>query len=67
MGLPTGSPPLDMSQYLLLVCPENRDLVGSTFRRLLTSGGKYNQEYEIVRPDGTIRAERTEVERGSGR
>jgi hypothetical protein len=56
-----------MSQYLLLVCPESRDLVGSTFRRLLTSGGKYNQEYEIVRPDGTIRAERTEVERGSGR
>lgn len=62
VGLPTGSLPLDMSQYLLLVCPENRDLVGSTFRRLLTSGGKYNQEYEIVRPDGTIRAVRTEVE-----
>ncbi|MFT5485784.1 MAG: PAS domain S-box-containing protein [Paracoccaceae bacterium] len=62
VGLPTDSPPLDFSQYLLLVHPESRDLVRSTFRRLLTSGGKYNQEYEIIRPDGQIRAVRAEAE-----
>ena len=61
VGLPTDSPPLDLSQYMLLVRPESRDLVGSTFRRLLTCGGKYNHEYEIVRPDGEIRAVRTEI------
>lgn len=62
LGLSPGSPPLEFSQYLLLVRAENRDLVGSTFRRLLTFGGKYNQEYEIVRPDGQIRAVRAEAE-----
>lgn len=62
VGLPPESPPLDFSQYLLLVRPESRDLVRSTFRRLLTAGGKYNQEYEIVRPDGQIRAVRAEAE-----
>ena len=62
VGLPTDSPPLPLSQFLLLVRPESRDLIGSTFRRLLASGGKYNHEYEIVRPDGDIRAVRTEIE-----
>jgi PAS domain S-box-containing protein len=62
VGLSTDSPPLDFSQYLLLVRAESRDLVRSTFRRLLTSGGKYNQEYEILRPDGQIRAVRAEAE-----
>jgi PAS domain S-box-containing protein len=62
VGLPKESPALDLSQYLLLVRPEYRDLVGSTFRRLLASGGQYNHEYEIVRPDGEIRAVRTEIE-----
>ena len=62
VGLPLESPPLDFSQYLLLVRPESRDIVRSTFRRLLTAGGKYNQEYEIVRPDGQIRAVRAEAE-----
>lgn len=62
VGLPKDSPPLDFSQYLLLVQPSSRDLVRSTFRRLLSSGGKYNQEYEIVRPDGEVRAVRAEAE-----
>ncbi len=62
VGLPKGTPPLTLSQFLLLVRPESRDLIGSTFRRLLASGGKYNHEYEIVRPDGDIRAVRTEIE-----
>lgn len=62
VGLPAESPPLDFSQYLLLVRPQSRDLVRSTFKRLLTSGGKYNQEYEIVRPDGQVRAVRAEAE-----
>lgn len=62
VGLSPESPPLDFSQYLLLVHAESRDLVRSTFRRLLTTGGKYNQEYEIVRPDGEIRAVRAEAE-----
>lgn len=62
VGLPSASPPLDFAQYLLLVRPESRDLVRSTFKRLLTAGGKYNQEYEIVRPDGQIRAVRAEAE-----
>lgn len=62
VGLPTDSPPLDFAQYLLLVQPESRDLVRSTFRRLLSSGGQYNQEYEIIRPDGQIRAVRAEAE-----
>jgi signal transduction histidine kinase len=62
VGLPPDSPPLDFSQYLLLVRTESRELVRSTFRRLLTSGGKYNQEYEIVRPDGQTRAVRAEAE-----
>jgi two-component system, cell cycle sensor histidine kinase PleC len=62
VGLSPDSQPLDFSQYLLLVRAESRDLVRSTFRRLLTTGGKYNQEYEIVRPDGQIRAVRAEAE-----
>ena len=62
VGLPLESPPLDFSQYLLLVRPESRDIVRSTFKRLLTAGGKYNQEYEIVRPDGQTRAVRAEAE-----
>jgi PAS domain S-box-containing protein len=62
VGLAPDSPPLDFSQYLLLVRTESRELVRSTFRRLLTSGGKYNQEYEIVRPDGQTRAVRAEAE-----
>lgn len=62
VGLSPESQPLDFSQYLLLVRAESRDLVRSTFRRLLTTGGKYNQEYEIVRPDGQIRAVRAEAE-----
>ena len=62
VGLSPDSPPLDFSQYLLLVRAESRDLVRSTFRRRLTTGGKYNQEYEIVRPDGQIRAVRAEAE-----
>jgi signal transduction histidine kinase len=60
--LPLESPPLDFPQYLLLVRPESREIVRSTFRRLLTAGGKYNQEYEIVRLDGQIRAVRAEAE-----
>lgn len=62
VGLPADTPPLTLSQFLLLIRPESRDLVGSTFRRLLASGGKYNHEYEIVRPDGETRAVRTEIE-----
>tara|TARA_R110000868_G_scaffold29889_9_gene111045 strand:- start:8623 stop:10437 length:1815 start_codon:yes stop_codon:yes gene_type:complete len=62
VGLAPGSPPLDFTQYLSLVRAESRDLVRSTFRRLLTTGGKYNQEHEIVRPDGEIRSVRTEAE-----
>ena len=62
VGLPPESLPLDFAQYLLLVRTESRELVRSTFRRLLTSGGKYNQEYEIVRPDGQTRAVRAEAE-----
>ena len=60
--MPLGSPRLDFPQYLLLVRPESCEIVRSTFRRLLTAGGKYNQEYEIVRPDGQIRAVRAEAE-----
>lgn len=62
IGLPTSSPPLDFSQYLLLVHPDSREIVRSTFRRLLTSGGKYNQDYELIRPDGQVRAVRAEAE-----
>jgi signal transduction histidine kinase len=63
VGLSPDLAPLDFSQYLLLlVRTESRELVRSTFRRLLTSGGKYNQEYEIVRPDGQTRAVRAEAE-----
>lgn len=62
VGLPTESPPLDFSQYLLLVTPQSREIVRSTFKRLLTSGGKYVQEYQIVRPDGEIRSVRAEAE-----
>lgn len=62
VGLSPDSSPLDFSQYLLLVRAESRELVRSTFRRLLTTGGLYNQEYEIVRPDGQIRAVRAEAE-----
>lgn len=62
VGLPAESPPLDFSQYLLLVTPQSREIVRSTFKRLLTSGGKYAQEYEIVRPDGEIRSVRAEAE-----
>lgn len=62
VGLSPQSSPLDFSQYLLLVRAESRELMRSTFRRLLTTGGQYNQEYEIIRPDGQIRAVRAEAE-----
>ena len=62
VGLPPGSPPLDLEQYCLLVHPSHRDLLRSTYRRLIRSGGQYNQEYQIIRPDGEGRTIRTEAE-----
>ena len=62
LGVPDETRPLSLDQYLLLVHPANRDLVRSTFRRLVSTGGQYNQEYQIIRPDGTVRTVRTEAE-----
>ena len=62
VGLPPDSPALGLEQFLLLVHPSSRDLVRSTFARLLSTGGQYNQEYEIVRPDGQSRSVRTVVQ-----
>ncbi|MEX2454744.1 MAG: ATP-binding protein [Rhodospirillaceae bacterium] len=62
VGLPADSPPLSLEQYFLLVHPSNRDIVRSTYSRLFSTGGKYNQEYQIIRPDGEVRTLRTEAE-----
>lgn len=62
LDIPEDTTPLSLDQYLLLVHPANRDLVRSTFRRLVSKGGQYNQEYQIVRPNGGIRTVRTEAE-----
>ena len=61
VGLPAGSPALELDQFILLVHPSNRDLVRSTLKRLLNSGGQYNQEYQIIRPDGETRSVRAEA------
>lgn len=62
VGLPPESPPLSQEQYYLLVHPSNRDIVRSTYNRLFSVGGQYNQEYQIIRPDGEVRTLRTEAE-----
>ncbi|MGB0629480.1 MAG: PAS domain-containing sensor histidine kinase [Alphaproteobacteria bacterium] len=61
VGLPTDTPALEMDQFILLVHPASRDLVRSTLNRLLRNGGQYNQEYEIIRPDGETRSVRAEA------
>ena len=62
VGLPPDTPPpLDLDQFVLLVHPSSRDIVRSTLKRLLGSGGQYNQEYEIIRPDGKSRSVRVEA------
>lgn len=61
-GIPEDTTPLSLDQYLLIVHPGNRDLVRSTHKRLLSTGGQYNQEYQIIRPDGQARTVRTEAE-----
>ncbi len=62
VGLPPESPPMTVERFMLMVHPANRDIVRSTFGRLVSSGGQYNQEYQIVRPDGELRTLRTESE-----
>lgn len=62
LGIPQDTTPLSLDQYLLIVHPGNRDLVRSTHNRLLSTGGQYNQEYQIIRPDGQARTVRTEAE-----
>ena len=70
VGLPPGTPPLDLGQFVLLVHPSSRDIVRSTLKRLLGSGGQHNQEYEIIRPDGkprSVRVETRAITNSSGR
>ena len=61
LGMPPQSPALELDQFILLVHPSSRDIVRSTMKRLLGHGGQYNQEYEIIRPDGQTRSVRAEV------
>jgi PAS domain S-box-containing protein len=61
-GLSPETEPLSIDQYFLMVHPASRDIVQSTYKRLLSTGGKYDQEYRIIRPDNEVRAVRAEVE-----
>ena len=70
LGIPADTAPLSLDHYLLIVHPANRDLVRSTHKRLLSTGGQYNQEYQIIRPDGhtrTVRAEAEAIKDSAGR
>lgn len=62
LGLAPDAPPLTLEQFMLTVHPANRDIVRTTFGRLMSTGGQYNQEYQIIRPDGEVRTLRTESE-----
>ncbi len=62
LGLDPGAPPLTVEQFMITVHPANRDIVRTTLGRLMSIGGQYNQEYQIIRPDGEVRTLRTESE-----
>ena len=62
VGFAPDAPPLTVEQFMLTVHPANRDIVRTTFGRLISTGGQYNQEYQIIRPDGEVRTLRTESE-----
>ena len=61
-GISEDTEPLSLEQYYLIVHPASRDIVRSTYKRLLSTGGQYNQEYQIMRPDGEVRIVRAEAE-----
>ncbi|MGZ6075500.1 MAG: PAS domain S-box protein, partial [Isosphaeraceae bacterium] len=54
-GLQPGEQKLDESSVLKLIHPEDRAAVNLAIREALRPGGKYDAEYRIQRPDGSMR------------
>jgi PAS domain S-box-containing protein len=54
---PTGKPPTK-EEYLALVHPEDRELVGQQIQEMLTANRAFDFTKRIVRPDGQIRSVR---------
>jgi PAS domain S-box-containing protein len=53
-GLPPGSSPADREAYFALIHPEDRERSAERIRRGIARG-RWEDEYRIVRPDGTLR------------
>ncbi|MGE5635711.1 MAG: SpoIIE family protein phosphatase [Nocardioidaceae bacterium] len=54
-GLEKDSFSLQYHAYLERVHPNDRELVQTTVRRALQSGGSFHYDHRIVRPDGVVR------------
>ena len=54
-GLVEGAHPINFEEYLGYVHPEDRDAVDAAWTAASQSGGAYEMDHRIVRPDGTIR------------
>ena len=53
-GLDPREFPATFDGYLASVHPEDRTHVRSTIERAVTTGGSYEHEYRIIRPDGEV-------------
>jgi two-component system cell cycle sensor histidine kinase/response regulator CckA len=53
-GLPAGSAPTDCEQYLAMIHPDDRERSTERILRGIAAG-HWDDEYRIVRPDGTVR------------
>ena len=54
-GLVEGAHPINFEEYLSYVHPGDRDAVDAAWTAASRSGGAYEMEHRIIRPDGTIR------------
>jgi formate hydrogenlyase transcriptional activator len=54
-GLPPGSKPPSISEYINLVHPDDRDFVGNAIQKMQSDHTVFDFTKRIVRPDGVVR------------
>jgi PAS domain S-box-containing protein len=55
LGLSPGSSPRSLSEFFQMVHPDDRERVTEACRRCAEHGADFEEEFRVVRPDGTIR------------
>jgi PAS domain S-box-containing protein len=58
LGLPVGGRGTNLEEFLALVHPGDRPAVQAGLQRAMESAGEWDQEFRIVRPDGSQRVVR---------